>query len=88
MKTKIVTVPEVQLRLEDLLAAIRRLDQESLRLVARTLIETERLGSLDDLIRRLANRPPADDISDEMIDFEVRAVREARAQGYHVENRG
>jgi hypothetical protein len=73
-----ITLPNVKLELDDLLALIRRLDGEARQRIAQVLVETEMDGRLSDLIRRLADKPASAEISDAEIDLEVKAVRAKR----------
>lgn len=75
-----VIVPNVTLTLEQLVDAIRRLDEPARAQVARALLEIDADldAQLDALIRRLEAREPADDISDSEIDAEIRSVRSVR----------
>ncbi|MEJ2208253.1 MAG: hypothetical protein P8129_04355 [Anaerolineae bacterium] len=73
---KTVTIPEVEVTLDQLVTAVRRLEPAARSEVARALLETELDARMADLIGSLANRAPADDISDADIAAEVRAVRE------------
>jgi len=75
-----VTIPEVQLSLDQLVAAIRQLEPSARSEVAKALMETEMDARMAELIQSLASRPPVDDISDEEIAAEVNAVREQRTR--------
>jgi len=77
----------VTLTLDQLLTAIRQLDEPARTQVAQALLETDLDTKFAALIRRLAEREPATGISDEIINAEIRAVRRSRAQGHHVEDR-
>jgi hypothetical protein len=70
-----VTISNVDLTLDQLLAAIHQLDEASRIQVARALAETKMDADLASLIDQLAKSPPANDISDRDVDAEVRAVR-------------
>ncbi len=70
-----VTIPNVRLGLEELLAVIHDLDEPSRVRVAQVLADTEMEARFKDLIAELAARAPAEDISDPEIDREVQAVR-------------
>lgn len=72
-----ITIPNVRLGLEELLAVIQGLDAPSRARVAQTLGEVEMDARLKDLVEQLAVRVPADDLTDADIDREVRAVRDA-----------
>jgi hypothetical protein len=71
-----VTVPNVTLTLEQLLAAIRQLDEPARKEVAQVLLETDSDAKLASLIARLAGREPADDVSDDEINAEIYAIRQ------------
>ena len=77
MSTKSPTV-KVSLTLDQVLELIRQLDSSARIQVAQLLLETELDLRLETLIRRLAEREPADDITGTMIDDEVKAVRQSR----------
>lgn len=70
-----VAASNATLNLEQLLSAIRQLDMPARTQVARVLLETEWDAKLTALIRRLTERPPLDEISNEIINAEVQAVR-------------
>lgn len=72
-----ITIPNVRLGLEELLAVVQSLDEPSRARVAQALLEVEMDARFKDLIRQLAARAPADDITDADIDREVQAVRGA-----------
>jgi len=72
-----ITIPNVHLDLEELLAVIQDLDAPSRARVAQALAEVEMEARFKDLIQELAARAPADDITDAEIDREVQAVRDA-----------
>lgn len=78
MSSKAVTVPNVTLTLDQLLAAIRQLDEPARVQVAHALLQTELDTKLAALIRRLAERRPSV-VSDTVINEEIRAVRQIRA---------
>lgn len=73
-----VTIPQVELTLDQLVAAVRQLEPYARSEIAKALVETELDTRMAELIRRLANRSPADDITDADIVAEVNAVREQR----------
>lgn len=81
MSTATVTIPniEVQLTVEQLIAAVRQLEPAQRAKVARALADSELDAELLQLINELYSRPPADDISDADIAAEVRAVRQRSA---------
>ena len=73
-----VTVPNVELTLDQLVAAVRQLEPEARSEIARVLMEAELDGRMAALIERLARKQPADDVSDADIALEVQAVRDQR----------
>lgn len=73
-----VTIPKVELTLDQLLTAIRQLEPAARSEIARALVETEMDARLAELIKALSSRPPADDITDADIAAEVNAVRTQR----------
>lgn len=75
MSTKTVTIPNIQLTLEQLIGAIRQLEPDARSKIAQALLDEEMDERFAQLIKRLANKPPVTDISDEEINAEVRAVR-------------
>lgn len=75
-----VTIPQVELTLDQLVAAIRQLEPEARSEIAKVLVEAELDARMAELIKSLAGRSPADDISDADIVSEVNAVREQRRQ--------
>lgn len=74
-ESTLITIPNVKLSVDQLLAAIRQLDESSRVEVARVLVATKMDAELADLIGQLAGTPPADDIGDAEIDAEIKAVR-------------
>jgi hypothetical protein len=73
-----VTIPKVELSLDQLVTAVRQLEPKTRLEIAKALVETELDVRMAELIHRLASRPAADDISDADIAAEVNAVREQR----------
>lgn len=73
-----VTIPKVELSVDQLVAAVRQLEPKARLEIARALVETELDVRMAELIHRLASRPAADDISDADIVAEVNAVRRQR----------
>ena len=65
----------VPITLEQLIAAIRELQPEERTQVVKALIQAELSSELTTLIQELYSVPPADDVSDEEIMAEIRAVR-------------
>ena len=77
-QSKVITVPPMELSLDQFLAVIRQLDEPTRAEVARVLAEGKMDAELRDLIEQLAKASPADDISDAEIQAEIQAVREER----------
>jgi len=77
MHSSEITIPNVRLGLEELLAVIQSLDEPSRARVAQALAEAEIEARFKSLIEELAARAPVDDITYADIDQEVRAVRSA-----------
>ena len=75
-QSKVITVPPMELGLDQFLAVIRQLDEPTRVEVARVLAETEMDAELRKLIEQLAQASPADDISDAEIQAEIKAVRQ------------
>ena len=70
-----VTIPNIQLSLEQLLSVIPQLGPEARTELAKALLETELNARMAELMSSLIDRPAADDISDADIVAEVNAVR-------------
>ncbi len=75
-----VTIPEIELSLDQLVTAIRQLEPAARSEIAKALIETELDARMAELIKSLASSPAADDITDADIVSVVNAVREQRRQ--------
>ncbi len=75
-----ITVPNVKMSFQQLLAVIRQLDESGRALIARVLLESRVDDEMSSLLQELSETPPADDITDAEIQAEVRAVRESRAR--------
>ena len=75
-QSKVITVPPMELGLEQFLAVIRQLDEPTRVEVARVLAETEMDAELRKLIDQLAQTLPADDVSAAEIRAEIEAVRQ------------
>jgi transposase len=73
---KTVTIPEVEVTLEQLVRVVRQLEPAARSEIAKVLIETELDARMAELIKSLVSRPAADDVTDAEIMAEVRAVRE------------
>lgn len=76
--TTIITIPNISITLDQLLLTIRQLDEPTRRQVAQVLLETQMDGQLNHLLQQLAQKPPADDLSEADIAAEVQAVRQAK----------
>jgi hypothetical protein len=70
-----ITLPNVRLDLDDLLAVIESLDEPSRARIAQTLAESEMETRFKNLLEQLAARVPPEGITDADIDREVRIVR-------------
>lgn len=70
-----ITIPNVQLTIDQLVAVVRHLEPDDRAKVAQALLADEMDVRLAQLIKRLANRTPVTDITDEEINAEVTAVR-------------
>lgn len=79
MATETVVVPSVTLTLDQLLDAIRQLDESGLNQVANVILQRNHNAALGALMARLAARERVDYLSDQELAAEVRAVREERA---------
>ena len=75
-----ITIPEVELSLDQLVTAIRQLDPAARSEIAKALMDTELDARMAELIKSLTSRPAADDVTDADIVTEVNAVREQRRQ--------
>lgn len=79
LQSTVITIPDIKLTIDQLLKTIRQLDKATRIQVARVLLETEMDARLASLIEQLAETSPADDISDEDIEAEIKAVRNLNA---------
>jgi hypothetical protein len=81
MTTTTVTIPniKVQLTVEQLITAVRQLEPEERAKIVRALADTELDTELTQLITELYSQPPVNEISDDDILAEIRAVRQQRA---------
>ena len=73
-----VTVPKVELPLDQSVTAIRQLEPGARSVIAKALLETEMDARMAELIKSLSSRPSADDIADADIVAAVNAVRRKR----------
>ena len=72
-----VTIPDVELTLEQLVSAIRQLGPEARTELAKALMDTELDARMDELMRSLVSRPPVDDITEADVVAEVNAARKS-----------
>ena len=79
LQTTVITIPEVKLTVDQLFKVVRQLDDASRIQLARVLMETEMDSKLASLIEKLAKTTPADGVSDEDIEAEIKAVRNLNA---------
>ena len=75
-----ITIPEVELSLDQLVTAIRQLEPAARSEIAKALMDTELDARMAELIQSLSSRPTADDVTDADIVTEVNAVRKQRRQ--------
>ena len=75
LQSTVITIPEVKMTVDQLLEVVRQLDDASRIQLARVLMKTEMDAKLARLIEKLAKTTPADDVSDEDIEVEIKAVR-------------
>ena len=71
--TDMVSIP---ITLEQLITAVQQLQPDERAKVARALIELDLSSDLTALIQELYAEPPADDITDDDIIAEIKAVRQ------------
>jgi len=76
--TRTITIPQVELSLDQLVSAIRQLEPAARSEIAKALMETELDARMAELIQSLADRLAADDVTHADIISEVDAVRELR----------
>ena len=79
LQSTVITIPDIKLTIDQFLKTIRQLDKTTRIQVALVLLETEMDARLASLIEQLAETSPADDISDEDIEAEIKAVRNLNA---------
>ena len=72
----IVTIPNVSLTLDQMLDVIRHLDRSSHIQVAKVLLEVEMDTKMTELLQRLTERKPADELPDDIIAAEIHTARE------------
>jgi hypothetical protein len=73
-----ITIPNVQLTIDQLVGVVRHLEPDARARVAQALLADEVDARLAMLIKRLASRPPVTDLTDEDIAEEIRSVRRQR----------
>jgi len=73
-----ITIPNVQLTIDQLVTVVRHLEPESRARVAQALLTDDMDARLAMLINRLASKPTVADVTDEDINEEVRYVRGQR----------
>lgn len=80
MSTATVTIPniQVQLTIEQLIMAVRQLEPGERAKLVRALASAELDTELAQLITELYGQPPVEDISEDDILAEIRAVRRER----------
>ena len=76
LQSKDITISNLKISLDQLLAVIRQLDEPVRIQIAKALMETEMDDRLANLIDQLAKTKPIDDISDADIDSEIKTVRQ------------
>ena len=70
-----MTTLNIELTLDQVINALSRLNPDARSEVAKALVDVELDERMARLISNLASRPPADDITDADIAFEVETVR-------------
>jgi phage gp16-like protein len=73
-----VTIPNVQLTLDELIGVVRTLNPEARSKMAQALITDDMDERFARLIQRLTDKTPVTDISNAEINEEIRAVRRQR----------
>lgn len=77
MATDMVSIP---ITLEQLITAVQQLSLEERAQIARALVEAGLRSDLTALIQELYAQPPVDDIADDDIRAEIKAVRQQSQQ--------
>ncbi|BAY48110.1 hypothetical protein SAMD00079811_57290 [Scytonema sp. HK-05] len=77
MATSMISIP---ITLEQLITAVQQLQPEERAQVARALVEVGLRSDLTALIQELYAQPPVDDITDDEIMAEIKAVRQQSHQ--------
>ena len=70
----------VPITLEQLITAVQQLQPEERAMVAQALIKFDLAADLTALIQELYSQPPIDDITDDDIMAEIKAVRQQNRQ--------
>lgn len=73
-----VTIPNVQLTLDQLVTVVRHLEPDARARVAQALLADDMDARLAVLIKRLSSKPPVAEVTDDDINEEVRSVRRKR----------
>ena len=76
MEQSTVTISNVKLTLEQLVAAVGQLDETGRAQLARVLLQADMDAQLKVLMERLARREPVPEVSETTIQEEVAAVRQ------------
>lgn len=66
----------VPITLEQLITAIKQLQPDERAQIAKVLVQEELQADLTELVQELYSQPPVDEVSDEDILTEVKAVRQ------------
>jgi len=77
MATDMVSIP---ITLEQLITAVQQLQPDERAQIARALVQAELRSDLTALIQELYAQPPVDDITDDGIMAEIKAVRQQSQQ--------
>lgn len=75
----IVTIPNVQLTIDQLVTVVRHLEPDARARVAQALLADDMDARLAMLINRLASKPPVTDVTDKDINEVIRSVRQQRS---------
>lgn len=78
MSIQTVTIPQVELSLDQLIGVVRRLEPEAKSQIAQALLHDQMDARFVKFVQRLASKPPVTDISDAEINEEIRIVRGQR----------
>ncbi len=74
----------VPITLEQLIAVVQQLQPAERAIVAQELIKVDLAADLKALIQELYNQPPIDDITDDDIMAEIKAVRQQIGKKFYV----